>query len=52
MPRNVGYLYLGTHPVKGIGPTPTNVGHILWQVYVEMFGTYSMRGIPGYMHIL
>ena len=27
---------------------PTNVGHILWRVYLEMLGTYSVRGIPGY----
>ena len=27
---------------------PTNVGHILWLVYLEMLGTYSVRGIPGY----
>ena len=26
----------------------TNVRHILWRVYLEMLGTYSVRGIPGY----
>ena len=51
---------LGTHPVVGIprnvgytccGGIPRNVGYtlyMLWHVYLEMLGTYSVRGIPGY----
>ena len=37
-------VYLGTHPVKGIAIL-TNVGHILWQVFLEML---AVSGIPGY----
>ena len=48
IPRHAVYIFcegyaFGTHHVKA-----TNVGHILWQVYLDMLGTCSARGMPGY----
>ena len=38
---------LGTHHVKA-----TNVGHILWQVYLDMLGTYSVKGMKVYTRLV
>ena len=50
IPTNVGRNIIprndGTYSVRGI--VPTDVGHILWQVHLEMFGAYSVRGMPEY----